>query len=213
VKVAVMCIALALFADAGTSKARFHGEVSPVPDEVAARMRGHSWHEGCPIPIAELAYLRVSFVGYDGAVHEGELVVQAQVAREVLDIFRDLFELRYPIEKMQLVDGYGGDDDASMADNNTSGFNCRFVAGKPGVFSKHSYGRAIDVNPRVNPMVVKGQASPQNGATFVDRRRHAPGLLRMGDKAVTAFIRRGWAWGGAWVSLKDYQHFEKSTAR
>ena len=180
-----------------------------VPPAVAARMRVHSWREGCPVPIAQLAYLRLLHYGTDGAVHNGELIVHRELAVEVLQIFRALFEQKFPIEKMRLVDDYQGDDDRAMADNNTSGFNCRPVAGKPLVFSKHSYGRAIDINPLLNPMVVADTIAPPAGAKYANRARRVPGLLRQGDRAVHEFTRRGWTWGGTWVSMKDYQHFEK----
>jgi hypothetical protein len=187
----------------------FHGTQGPVPEALAARMRQHSWHEGCPAPIADLIYVRLSHYGYDGSVREGELVVHKDVAREVLAIFRALFERHFPVEKMKVIDDYQGNDDASMADNNTSAFNCRFVAGKPGVFSKHSQGRAIDINPRTNPMVVDGAIFPAAGSAFVDRKKQTPGILRTGDVSVREFTRRGWIWGGDWASMKDYQHFEK----
>jgi hypothetical protein len=204
-------VGLWLFLIAGTdaSAPDFQASIQPVPDEMAARMRQHAWHEGCPTPIADLLYLTVSHVGFDGSVHDGELVVHKDLADEVVAIFRALFERHFPIEKMKLIDAYQGDDDASMADNNTSGFNCRFVSGKPGIFSKHSQGRAIDVNPRINPMVSGNSVSPPAGAPFLDGRAKSPGMLRKGVPAVTEFLRRGWTWGGDWKSPKDYQHFEK----
>jgi hypothetical protein len=194
---------------AGQGVAPFHSTKGPVPQEAAARMRQYSWRQGCPTPIADLVYLRVSHIGFDAAVHEGELAIHKDLADEVVAILKVLFDQRFPIEKMKLVDEYQGSDDASVADNNTSAFNCRFVAGKPGTFSKHSQGRAIDINPRVNPMVVGQTVSPPAGAAFLDPRTKAPGLLREGAPAVTEFTRRGWTWGGTWKSLKDYQHFEK----
>jgi hypothetical protein len=110
---------------------------------------------------------------------------------------------------MRVIDDYQGDDDASMADNNTSAFNCRYVAGKPGVYSKHSHGRAIDINPRTNPMVAGGAVSPPAGSEFLSRKKRVPGILRTGERAVREFTRRGWIWGGDWTAMKDYQHFEK----
>jgi hypothetical protein len=200
-------VLLAAPADGGPPS--FHGTQGPVPEALALRMRQHSWQQDCPTPIADLALLRLSHYGYDGAVHEGELVVHKELAREILTIFQALFARRFPVEKMKVIDDYQGDDDASMADNNTSAFNCRFVAGKPGVFSMHSRGRAIDINPRTNPMVVDGAIHPPAGSAFVDRKKPASGILRTGDPAVLEFTRRGWLWGGAWASMKDYQHFEK----
>ena len=187
----------------------FQGHQAPVPPAVAERMRRFSWRKGCPVSIEELAYLKLSHYGKDGEVHQGELVVHRSLAVEVLAIFKVLFEQRFPIEKMRLIEAYEGDDDRSMADNNTSGFNCREVTGKPGVLSKHSYGRAIDVNPLINPMVVGDKVSPPVGAGFTDRSKSVPGTLHQGGKAVREFTRRGWTWGGSWTTMKDYQHFEK----
>jgi D-alanyl-D-alanine carboxypeptidase len=202
-------LGLLLTAQVHAAPPSFHGTQGPVPEALAARMRQHSWRQECPTPIVDLTYLRLSYFGYDRAIHEGELVVHKELAGEVLAIFKALFDQRFPVEKMKVIDDYQGDDDASMADNNTSAFNCRFVAGKPGVFSKHSHGRAIDINPRTNPMVVDGTVFPPGGFAFVDRKKKAPGILRAGDWAVRVFTRRGWIWGGGWVSMKDYQHFEK----
>jgi hypothetical protein len=206
-KALALCVALLFASD--SYGAVFRGTRAPVSPDLASRMRQYSWREGCPTPIADLTYLRLSHYGYDGSVHDGELVVHKDVADQVLVIFRALFDKRFPIEKMRVIDDYQGSDDASMADNNTSGFNCRFVAGKPGVFSKHSQGRAIDINPRTNPMVTADGVSPPAGAGFVNRRRKASGILRAGDTAVIEFTRRGWTWGGTWAAMKDYQHFEK----
>lgn len=190
--------------------AAFRGIRAPVSPALASRMRLYSWREGCPTAIADLVYLRLSHYGYDGAVHDGELVVHKDVADQVLTIFKALFDQHFPIEKMRVIDDYQGSDDASMADNNTSGFNCRFVAGKPSIFSKHSQGRAIDINPRTNPVVTADKISPPAGAEFLDRRKNTVGILHAGDPAVLEFTRRGWTWGGTWISMKDYQHFEKS---
>jgi hypothetical protein len=209
--VTAFCLGASLFlaTDASATSPSFHGTQGPVPEALALRMRIHSWRQGCPTPISDLVYLRLSHHGYDQAVHEGELVVHKDLAREVLTIFKALFDQRFPVEKMKVIDDYQGDDDTSMADNNTSGFNCRFVAGKPGVFSQHSRGRAIDINPRTNPMVVNGEVFPPAGSAFIDRKKNAPGLLRTRDRVVREFTRRGWVWGGTWTSMRDYQHFEK----
>ena len=204
-----LCALLLVAGDARSAAPTFQGTSGPVPQATAERMTEQSWRKGCPVPIADLAYLRLSHYGYDGAVHQGVLVVHKQLAAEVLEVFKSLFAQRFPIEKMRLIDEYRGDDDLSMADNNTSGFNCRPVAGKPQVFSKHSFGQAIDVNPLTNPMLIAGVTYPPAGAAFANRQKQVPGILRQDDKAVREFTRRGWTWGGSWTSMKDYQHFEK----
>jgi hypothetical protein len=150
----------------------------------------------------------MSHWGFDGAVHRGELVVAADQAHAVLDVFHNLFAARFPIQRMRLVDAYGGDDDRSMAANNTSGFNCREVTGRPGVWSEHSYGRAIDINPIQNPYVTgDGPVAPPAGADYVNRERRARGMIHEGDIVVRSFAAIGWSWGGNFETLKDYQHF------
>ncbi|MDF1565261.1 MAG: M15 family metallopeptidase [Deltaproteobacteria bacterium] len=169
-------------------------------------MRGVSWHEGCPLPLEQLARLELSHHGFDGEPHTGVLVVDAAEAQRVEGIFRALFEARFPIRRMEPIEAFGGDDDASMAADNTSAFNCRPVAGKK-TFSQHAWGRAIDLNPRENPYVRGEDVQPPRGRAFLDRAADLPGLLREGGPAVRAFESAGWKWGGRWRRSKDYQHF------
>jgi hypothetical protein len=187
----------------------FQAELGPVPAPLVEVMKKYSWREGCPVPTDDLRYVRLSYVGYDGQAHDGELVVHKEVAEDVRAIFKELYEARFPIERMRLIEAYQGDDDKSMADNNTSGFNCRSATGRTGVFSNHSWGRAVDVNPLVNPFVTKKAVLPKGGAAYADRSKAAPGLITDATVCYRAFTSRGWSWGGAWKSSKDYQHFEK----
>jgi hypothetical protein len=187
-----------------TAPPTFESRVEAIP---AAGRLSASWRPGCPVPIEDLRLLTLDHWGFDGAEHHGELVVHAQQADAVVGVFRTLFENRFPIERMELVDAFGGDDNASMAANNTSGFNCREVADQPGVWSLHAYGVAVDINPLLNPYVLgPDDVRPPEGVAYLDRSRDAPGLIRNGDVAVSAFAAIGWEWGGAWAS-PDYQHF------
>ncbi|MGJ9412879.1 CapA family protein [Aeromicrobium sp. CF4.19] len=167
----------------------------------------------CPVPLADLRHLTVTHVGFDGRAHEGELVMNADVAEEVVEVFATLYEDRFPIERMLLVDEYDGDDDRSMASNNTSGYNCRPVAGTSR-WSDHAYGRAIDINPVQNPYVVGGDVRPATAQDSVDVDRSegadaAPGVIVDGGVARRAFERLGWQWGGLYPD-PDYQHFSTS---
>lgn len=171
---------------------------------------GSSWKPGlgCPGPDG-LRAVNVSHWGYDGAVRQGRIVVAASQADRVVAVFGDLYAARFPIQRMVPIDAYGGDDQASMRDNNTSGFNCRYVAGTTKL-SQHGLGLAIDVNPLVNPYVKGGTVDPPEGAPWADRSRDDPGMIHAGDAAVQAFARQGWGWGGSWSGGKDYQHFSRS---
>jgi D-alanyl-D-alanine carboxypeptidase len=165
-----------------------------------------SWRPGCPVPLEQLRAIDVRHFGNDGAVHTGRLIIAANLANGMVDIFRDLYNARFPIQRMEPIDVYGGDDMRSIKANNTSAFNCRAVTGGSG-WSEHAYGRAIDVNPFVNPYVKGSTVLPPEAAPYTDRSRNDPGMIHADDAVVRAFAARGWAWGGYWSSLKDYQHF------
>lgn len=184
----------------------FRGSVQPIDAATRSRMTS-SWRPGCPVPIEDLRILTLDHWGFDGGVHRGELVVHRDHAGAVVGAMRRLYDARFPIERMQLVDVYGGDDDRSMAANNTSAFNCRPVSGRPGVFSQHAYGWAVDVNPVQNPFVNGGRVSPPAGSPYAKRSARRPGMIHAGDTVVQAFASAGWGWGGNWSSSKDYQHF------
>ena len=132
----------------------FYGIATTVPKDVEEEMRmKKSWHEGCPVPIAELSYLVMTHIGFDGKPRIGELVLHNKLALPAIKIFADLYSQKFPIERMELIERYDANDDSSMEANNSSAFNCRDVTGKPGVYSKHSYGSAIDINPLQNPYI------------------------------------------------------------
>jgi hypothetical protein len=177
---------------------------------VSAADLGPSWHPGCPVDPSHLRRVDVQYLGFDGQTHRGDLIVHEDLAPDVVAIFDQLLQLRYPIEKIRTLDRYpGADDELSMEDNNTSAFNCRDIPGS-GRWSAHAFGRAIDLNPLLNPEIDRtGAIQPKNAAPYLDRKRTDPGILHAGDAAVRVFTDRGWRWGGDWRTPKDYQHFER----
>jgi hypothetical protein len=189
----------------------FRGRVTRIDDRLRQRMSGVSWHPGCPVGFADLRLLRVDHWGFDGQAHRGRLVVHRDAARGMLGAMRSLYRLRFPIRQMRLVDAHGADDRRSMAADNTSAFNCRYVAGSPGVWSEHAYGRAIDINPIENPYVTSsGYVSPPAGAPFAARAPHRRGMIHRHGPVVEAFAAIGWEWAGNWPDPVDYQHFSAS---
>jgi hypothetical protein len=176
---------------------------------VSAADLGPSWHSGCPVDPSALVRLTVSYLGFDGVARTGDLIVARRVALVVIADLRDLFVAGFPVDRMQPVSDYGGDDEASMAADNTSAFNCRAVAGTSS-WSMHAYGEAIDINPLINPSVSGGLVDPPSGAPHADRSVPEPGKITAGSIAVTTFASRGWGWGGNWTSEKDYQHFSSN---
>ncbi|HEY2715381.1 MAG TPA: M15 family metallopeptidase [Solirubrobacterales bacterium] len=209
--VLALLAALALAAAPAASAApRFDGSAHRIGPQLRQRMTGVSWHPGCPVGFNRLRLLTLSTWGFDGRVHRGRLVVNEDAVQPLLTAMHRLFDLRFPIRRMRLVDAYGAVDDRSMEADNTSAFNCRFVAGTDH-WSEHAYGRAIDVNPVENPYADgQGYVSPSQGAPFADRSRHAKGLIHRRGPVVAAFAAVGWGWGGSWEWPKDYQHFSAS---
>jgi hypothetical protein len=171
---------------------------------------GASWRPGCPVGAEQLRRVELDYVGFDGQTHRGELIVHQDLVADVIAIFEQLRNIGYPIAKMQSVVNYpGAEDELSMEDNNTSAFNCRPLPGSNEP-SLHAYGRAIDINPLLNPYIdSSGHIEPATGGPWLDRSRTDPGILHDGDPVVSAFSDRGWRWGGDWRTPKDYQHFEK----
>lgn len=147
---------------------------------------------------------------FEGNVKQGELIVNAALADEVMDIFYQLYLEKYPLTSVLLVDEFGGsaDDIASMTANNTSAFNYCLISGTQRI-SFHSNGIAIDINPMLNPYVVGDIISPENGLPYADRSIDFPGKIDYNDLCYQLFIERGWTWGGDWKIQKDYQHFQK----
>ena len=182
---------------------------APAVLPVTAAELGSSWHPGCPVAPEQLRRVELDYLGPDGRDHRGALVVHEQLVADVIAIFADLRRQGYPIAKMQTVQNYpGAVDELSMEDNNTSAFNCRPLPGSTS-WSLHAYGRAIDVNPLLNPYIDRsGDLEPTTAAQYLDRGRTDPGILHAGDAAVLAFTDRGWTWGGGWRNPIDYQHFE-----
>jgi hypothetical protein len=185
---------------------RFRGQIVTGRDAVRKKVRS-SWRRGCPVGPVELRLLRVDYWGFDRRVHRGELIVHRDHARRMLVVLGKLFQARYPIQRLKLVDAYQADDDRSMAANNTSGFNCRRVSGSSR-WSEHAFGRAIDLNPLRNPYVTRGgRVSPPAGRPYVNRAGRAAGMIHANDVVVRAFAAAGWRWGGYWSGSRDYQHF------
>ena len=187
--------------------------VQPVPDTVFQRMQGRSYPEGCTIARADLRYLRLSHVDSEGREHVGEMVCNKAIAQDVLDIFRELYRQKYPIQRIRLIDDYDASDERSMRDNNTSCFCYRTVSGTRKL-SKHAQGLAVDVNTLYNPYVRTGKdgrriVEPSTAVKYVDRTKSFPYKIKKGDLLHRLFLKHGFRWGGSWRTMKDWQHFEK----
>ena len=182
----------------------------PIPEEIRAKMQDVTISDKSPVAFDDLSYLTLSYIDYDGKTNIGNMVVASEIADEVIQIFKELYNIKFPIEKMRLPCEYEGVDEYSMRDNNTSAFNDRPIEGTGGL-SYHQLGRAIDINPLVNPYIrfSDGEVLPTTAHKYLDRTLNEKGMLLAGSECVKIFKKYGWTWGGDWTSVKDYQHFEK----
>lgn len=182
---------------------RYAATIDPVPDEVLARSTHRS---GCPVSASELRYLTMSFWGFDGRSHTGEMIVNGRVAEDVTTVFRTLYDARFPIEEMRVTRADELTAPPTGDGNNTAAFVCRDAV-TTDEWSAHAYGFAIDLNPFCNPYVKGDLVLPELASSYLDRGLLRPGMIVPGDVAIRAFTAIGWKWGGEWTSPRDIQHF------
>lgn len=179
---------------------------TPVPEEMRQRMLGRTWRSGCPVALDDLVLLQVTHWDFAATPRRGHLIVARSAATDLTQVFQRLYRARFQIRRMRPVHTYPEGEDGSLADNNTSAFNCRRVTAGAG-YSQHSYGTAVDVNPRQNPYVAGATILPRDAGAWLRRSPVRRGMIGPRGPVVAAFDAIGWGWGGRWRSLKDYQHF------
>ena len=191
----------------------FQSSIRPLSAGQRAMLAARVWHRGCPVGLSDLRILTVVQIGFDGNAHTGQLVVNRDVARPLVSVFRQLYALRFPIRHMRLHDFYAGPSAYPADLDVTASFECRQAVPSPctggtksGHWSNHAYGHAIDLNPRENPYVGCGATRDPNGRKYLDRTRLRQGMVT--PAVVRAFASVGWGWGGSWSGdTKDYMHF------
>jgi D-alanyl-D-alanine carboxypeptidase-like protein len=195
---------LAIFAVSAVHAPPFASSVS----RVTAAQLPHSWHSGCPVAPSRLRRVRVTYWGFDRRAHTGAFVANEDAVPALVHVFSRLYAARFPIRRVRPIDAYGGNDERSLAADNTAAFNCRYVVGPgPRRWSAHAYGEAIDVNPVENPYLEGGRVHPRAGRSYLQRARVRPGMATPGGLLVRTFAAVGWKWGGRWTGSPDYQHF------
>ncbi|MDR1684170.1 MAG: M15 family metallopeptidase [Elusimicrobiota bacterium] len=207
---ALFALTFSLTAPAQMIKTEEGFTARPVPAKIIKFISGKCYPEGALLPIGDLYYLNVKYYGFDGKTHKGEIIMHQAAAKDTLEIFKELYALKYPIEKMRLADYYNADDRESMRNNNTAGFCWRLTTDGRQI-SYHALGMAVDINPLYNPYVDSDIIEPPAGAPYADRNLAHKAFIEANGPVVNAFKKRGWTWGGDWKSFKDYQHFQKFT--
>ena len=167
-----------------------------IPDSVWQTMQGKTWHDNPYIRRSDLRYLRISHYDLEGRVHVGEMICNKLIADKLLAIFRELYAAHYPIQRMRLPDNYDADDERQMRYNHTSCFNYRNVS--------TLYNPYIRYNKKDGSRIVE----PATAVKYCDRKATFPYKITTSDLCYKLFIKHGFTWGGAWRTMKDYQHFE-----
>ena len=185
--------------------------IKEINEEIFKRIKGKSFKDNCTLPREDLRYIHILHVDINGQKHEGEMICNKHIAETLIKIFRKLYEEKYPIEKMVLIDEYDADDETAMEDNDSSCFNFRFIAYTKRI-SKHGLGLAVDINTLYNPYikVVDGKTiiQPKTAEKYIDRNKSFDYKIEKNDLCYKLFIENGFQWGGDWEDRKDYQHFD-----
>lgn len=183
--------------------------VQNLTPSILKRVKEYSCKEDiCTKNVEELRYISILYIDFNGNEKKGEIVADYRIADDLKEIFEELYKAKYPLERVELIDVYEGNDDLSMQNNNTSAFNFRYIAGT-NKLSRHAEGLAIDINPLYNPQVTANAVYPEEGRPYIDRQNKRAHMIDKEDLAYKLFIEHGFTWGGNWSSSKDYQHFEK----
>lgn len=186
-----------------------------IPYKIQQNMIVDFEDESMRVALEDLKYVQILYFDFDKKEHVGQIICNEYIAQDLVEIFYELHKIKYPIEKISLIDEYGGDDFASMEDNNTSCFNYRTVSGSSEL-SLHAFGYAIDINPYYNPYVIYNSdplyVLPASAEEYTDREAEFEGKITTEDPCYQLFIEHGFTWGGSWSKPTDYQHFEKVPA-
>jgi len=198
--------------DPEPARTRFARRITPIPAAIEVEMIGTIWERGCPVALEDLRLLRFNYLGLDGEVHRGPMVVNASVAEDVLGVFEQLFDAGFPFKHVALARRWRPNAPTDTTRSVTSSFNCRPALNPDGTptssWSEHAYGLAVDVNPLQNPYVgPDGSVRRPAAEAYVDRSQELPGMIHPDDLVVLAFAAIGWEWGGNWSGKKDYMHF------
>ena len=182
--------------------------MEPLPDHIIDFIYGRTFRSYAPFDLCFLTYLTITYVDFNGEYQIGHMIVADEIGEEVLEIFQEIYEARFPIYSIKLIDYFDAIDYYSLAANNSSAFNFRYIANTRTI-SRHGFGMAIDINPIQNPYVRGNNVKPDAGRAYLDRSYVRPGMIVRGDAVYNAFISRGWTWGGNWTLPRDYHHFER----
>lgn len=205
----IVCLFLIQEVQAKDKNYSFNIEYESLRGSLLNKVKKYSWKNNCPVNLSDLILLKVSYWGFDNQPHVGEIIVHRASSPEVILIFKELFDKKFPIKSIIPMYKYYGDDKVSMLENNTVAYNCRIRTNYTNKFSQHSYGIAIDINPFTNPYYKNGSVIPASARKNLSRKKNKKGIIKKGNSCYRIFKKKGWTWGGDWRTLKDYQHFEK----
>lgn len=195
------------------------GEKEDLPENIRQQIiDAYNIPEASQNVLDSLSYLTVPYIDYNGAVKDGHMIVNKDLADEVLAIFQELYNIMYPIENMDIVEEYEvglneSTEYAAVDDNDTYSF---YYASNTAQLT----GNAIVINPQINPKVQNGTAEHQNARLYVDRENTDNWSSEAKDayidnesRVYEIFKKYGWTWGGENEDNPNYGYFEKTTTK
>ena len=184
-----------------------YGTKEEISAEVRSKMSGITIRENSPVKYDDLCFLSIPYHNFSGEHAVGHMIVNKSVADEVIDIFYKLYELNYPIESIELAEDFdekkntllNSTELASMGNNNTCAL---YYKPTDNDFSLHSYGLAIDINPKINPSTDKdGVPVPKTAVKYINGSELSPvekeAKITADSEICRIFKAYGWIWGGS----------------
>lgn len=197
-------------------------------DNIYNRIYGRSYIENNYISLNNLIYIKLLHYDYNSNVKVGELIINKVIINEIKEVFKRLFDIKYQIYSMKLIDDFWIENDLvktdrnSIINNNTSAFCYRNIMNK-NELSNHALGIAIDINPYDNPCVPRNidgsfdysLLTEYEKNTLINREEKAKTnqhLITLEDIICDIFRSVGFECGGIWPKLSnlkacDWQHF------
>jgi hypothetical protein len=184
-------------------------EIVPLSDATKLAMTGKAWNPGCPVSLDDLVAVHVNYRDFEGADRRGIIVIHKRFADDILAIFNELHDIKFPIRTVSTYENY--EVGRSAYSDATVGFYCRKAQDAPSEWSGHAYGAAIDINPLENPFLDAKDGWWPEGSAPMAPRDSGIGKAYPGTEVFRIFARHGWAWGGFYAGEPDYMHFYKLT--
>lgn len=195
------------------------GKKSNIPDNIKNKIITiNNIPEKSKETLDDLSYLTIPYINFKGDVKDGHMIVDSKVADEILEIFQELYNIKYPINKIEIPEEYYDENDntkdcesSAIDENDTYSYYY-------GSTTSQLTGNALVLNPKINPKISNGKAEHENASKYVNRKdtnnlsnEEKSALITKESEAYKIFKKYGWTWNGEDEDNPNYGYFEKKT--